>query len=113
MTGGVGALWAYLRARGAFLLTFISWVALSAFAAIPFMLDPVKLSLTNAMFEAVSGITTTGSTILTGLDNMPKGILLWRAITQSGQYRSRYRFGLPRPDHRLRGRIYVDGHERI
>ncbi len=71
-----------LRARGAFLLTFISWVALSAFAAIPFMLDPVKLSLTNAMFEAVSGITTTGSTILTGLDNMPKGILLWRAILQ-------------------------------
>ena len=71
-----------LRARGAFLLTFISWVALSAFSAIPFLLDPVKLSVTNAMFEAVSGITTTGSTILTGLDDMPKGILLWRAILQ-------------------------------
>ena len=71
-----------LRARGAFLLTVLSWVALSGFAAFPFMLDPMNLTLTDAMFEATSGITTTGSTILTGLDDMPKGVLLWRAILQ-------------------------------
>ncbi len=71
-----------LRARGAFLLTVLSWVMLSFFAAIPFLMDPMKLSFTDAMFEATSGITTTGSTILTGLDDMPKGVLLWRAILQ-------------------------------
>lgn len=71
-----------LRARGAFLLTVLSWVSLSFFAAIPFMLDPMELSVTDALFEATSGITTTGSTILTGLDNLPKGVLLWRAILQ-------------------------------
>ena len=64
------------------LLTVLSWVALSGFAAFPFMLDPMNLTLTDAMFEATSGITTTGSTILTGLDDMPKGVLLWRAILQ-------------------------------
>jgi len=71
-----------MRARGAFLLTVLSWVALSGFAALPFLMDPIKLSVTDALFEATSGITTTGSTILTGLDDMPKGILLWRAILQ-------------------------------
>lgn len=71
-----------LRAKGAFLLTVLSWVALSGFAAVPFLMDPMKLSLTDALFEATSGITTTGSTILTGLDDMPKGVLLWRAILQ-------------------------------
>ena len=71
-----------LQARGAFLLTVLSWVALSGFAAIPFLMDPIKLSVTDALFEATSGITTTGSTILTGLDDMPRGILLWRAILQ-------------------------------
>ncbi len=71
-----------LRSRGAFLLTVLSWLALSAFAALPFIMSPMKMSLTNALFEATSGITTTGSTVLTGLDDFPKGILLWRAILQ-------------------------------
>ena len=57
-----------LRARGAFLLTVLSWVALSAFAALPFLLEPMGLNFTDAIFEATSGITTTGSTILIGLD---------------------------------------------
>ncbi len=87
LLGGVLALATYtpkpnLRARGAFLLTVLSWVALSVFAALPFLMDPMKLSITDALFEATSGITTTGSTILTGLDDMPKGVLLWRAILQ-------------------------------
>lgn len=71
-----------LRSRGAFLLTVSSWIALSAFSAIPFMMEPSTLSVTDAFFEATSGITTTGSTILTGLDDMPKGLLLWRALLQ-------------------------------
>lgn len=71
-----------LRARGAFLLTVLSWLALSLFSALPFILDPMKMTITNALFESVSGITTTGSTVLTGLDNMPKGVLLWRSILQ-------------------------------
>lgn len=71
-----------LRARGAFLLTVMSWVSLSAFSSIPFIMEPVGLSVTDAFFEATSGITTTGATILTGLDDLPKGVLLWRAILQ-------------------------------
>jgi len=71
-----------LRARGAFLLTVLSWVALAGFSAIPFLMNPMKLGITDALFEAVSGITTTGSTVITGLDDLPKGILLWRAILQ-------------------------------
>lgn len=71
-----------LGARGAFVLTVFSWVLLALFASIPFLMNPMKLSFTDALFEATSGITTTGSTILTGLDDLPKGILLWRAILQ-------------------------------
>lgn len=73
---------ANLRARGAFLLTTISWVALSCFAALPLFIASIGLDLTDALFEAVSGITTTGSTVMTGLDDAPKGVLLWRAILQ-------------------------------
>ncbi len=71
-----------LRSRGAFLLTVLSWLALSAFSALPFIMSPMKMGLTDALFEATSGITTTGATVLTGLDDLPKGILLWRAILQ-------------------------------
>ena len=71
-----------LRARGAFVLTVFAWIVLSFMASIPFMLEPMTLSFTDALFEATSGITTTGATILTGLDDMPRGILLWRAILQ-------------------------------
>ena len=71
-----------LPARGAFLLTGLSWVVLSIFAAVPFLMSPTNMSITDALFEATSGITTTGSTIMTGLDGQPKGVLLWRAILQ-------------------------------
>lgn len=71
-----------LAPRGAFLLTVLSWVVLCLFSSVPFMMDPANMSLTDAVFEATSGITTTGATIMTGLDDQPKGILLWRAILQ-------------------------------
>lgn len=66
--------------REAFLLTVLVWVVLPAMAAIPFM--GIGMSFTDAMFESISGLTTTGSTVMTGLDNQPRGILLWRAILQ-------------------------------
>ncbi len=71
-----------LRARGAFVLTVFAWLTLSILSALPFLFEPVNLSITDALFEATSGITTTGSTILTGLDDMPRGVLMWRALLQ-------------------------------
>ena len=71
-----------LRARGAFVLTVFAWLTLSVLASFPFLFEPINLSVTDALFEATSGITTTGSTILTGLDNMPRGVLMWRALLQ-------------------------------
>ncbi len=69
-----------LDARQAFVLTVGIWVSLSVFGALPFMLGPPELSFTDALFEAVSGITTTGSTVIVGLDAMPPGINLWRGM---------------------------------
>ncbi len=66
--------------REAFLLTVLVWVVLPAMAAIPFM--GIGMSFTDAMFESISGLTTTGSTVMTELDEKPRGILLWRAILQ-------------------------------
>jgi len=65
-----------------FVLTVTSWVVMCAVAAIPFVFFNGHISLVDAWFEAVSGLTTTGSTVLTGLDRMPPGILLWRSIIQ-------------------------------
>ena len=65
-----------------FLLTTLVWVVLSIFASIPFLLGYTNAVLVDAIFEAVSGITTTGSTVFSDLDEMPKGLLLWRGILQ-------------------------------
>jgi len=68
--------------KQAFLLTTLSWVFIAFFGSLPFMFSDLKLSFTNAFFESMSGITTTGSTILSGLDNLPHGILIWRSLLQ-------------------------------
>lgn len=68
--------------RQGFLLTTTSWILISAVSAIPFVLAGLKIDYTDAFFEAMSGLTTTGSTVLSGLDNMPSGILLWRSLLQ-------------------------------
>jgi trk system potassium uptake protein TrkH len=68
--------------REAYILTTMSWVVMSLFSANPFYFSDLGLSYTDAVFEAVSGITTTGSTVLVGLDHMSHGILLWRGMTQ-------------------------------
>ena len=71
-----------LTIRQAFLLTTVSWLVIAAFAALPFAFSGLGLSFTDAFFESMSGITTTGSTVIVGLDNAPPGILLWRALLQ-------------------------------
>lgn len=69
-----------LNIRQAFVLTAASWVLLSAFAAVPFMWAETDLSFTDAYFEAMSGLTTTGATVISGLDDRPPGVLIWRAF---------------------------------
>jgi len=71
-----------LNLQQAFLLTALSWLSIAIFGSLPFVFSNVNFSFTNAFFESMSGITTTGSTIISNLENMPKSILLWRAILQ-------------------------------
>ncbi len=66
----------------AFLLTALSWLSVAVFGCLPFIFSSMEMSITDAFFESMSGITTTGSTIISNLENAPKGILLWRAILQ-------------------------------
>ncbi len=69
-----------LTTRQAFVLTVSVWVMASAFSSLPFLFSSIDMSLTDAFFEAMSGITASGSTVITGLDTLPHGILLWRAV---------------------------------
>jgi len=71
-----------LNLQQAFLLTTLSWLSIAIFGCIPFLLSELNLSFVDAFFESMSGITTTGSTIITNLDNAPKSFLIWRAILQ-------------------------------
>ena len=71
-----------LELKQAFILTTLSWLILTSFAALPFVFSELGLTYTDAFFEAMSGITTTGSTILTHIDTTPPGILLWRSLLQ-------------------------------
>ena len=68
--------------RLGFLLVASLWVSTSLVASLPFFFGSREISFTDAIFEAVSGMTTTGATVLSGLDDMPRGLLLWRATTQ-------------------------------
>ena len=71
-----------LNLQQAFLLTALSWLSIAIFGSIPFLLSDLNLSLVDSFFESMSGITTTGSTIINNLDSAPKSILIWRAILQ-------------------------------
>ena len=71
-----------LNLQQAFLVTSLSWLSIAIFGSLPFILSNTEFSFTNAFFESMSGITTTGSTIISNLESMPKGILFWRAILQ-------------------------------
>jgi trk system potassium uptake protein TrkH len=71
-----------LNLRQAFLFTGLSWLSVAAFGAIPFAVSNLGMSVTDAFFESMSGITTTGATVMTELDTTPAGMLLWRSILQ-------------------------------
>jgi trk system potassium uptake protein TrkH len=71
-----------LSIQQTFLLTTGVWLALPIFGALPFVLSAEDVRPVDAFFEAMSGLTTTGATVLSGLDDMPKGLLFWRALLQ-------------------------------
>ena len=71
-----------LRRGGDFLLVVMMWPVLSLFAAAPLLLLDAAATPTDAFFEAMSGLTTTGATVLTGLDEQPRSVLFWRALLQ-------------------------------
>ena len=71
-----------LTIQQTFLLTTGVWLALPVFGALPFWFGATEAAYVDAFFEAMSGLTTTGSTVLSGLEDLPKGLLLWRGILQ-------------------------------
>ena len=71
-----------ISTKEAFLITVLSWILLGILCAVPFIYSETNLSVVDAFFESMSGITTTGATILNNIDGLPKGILLWRALLQ-------------------------------
>ena len=71
-----------LSTRQAFVMTTIAWLALVLFGSLPYLLSGVVPTFTDAFFESMSGLTTTGSTVITGLEFAPPGILLWRGLQQ-------------------------------
>jgi trk system potassium uptake protein TrkH len=71
-----------LSLRQTFLFSTLAWLMVAIFGSLPFILSPKEFTFSEAFFESMSGITTTGATIINDLDNSPKSILLWRAIMQ-------------------------------
>ena len=71
-----------LNLQQAFLLTALSWLSIAIFGSLPFIFSTLELSITDSFFESMSGITTTGSTIISNLEGAPRSILLWRAMLQ-------------------------------
>ncbi|MBK1698896.1 TrkH family potassium uptake protein [Rhodovibrio salinarum] len=74
--------WASFNIRQAFVMTTGAWATIALFGALPLSFSELGLSFTDAVFESMSGITTTGSTVIVGLDTAPPGILIWRAMLQ-------------------------------
>lgn len=72
----------HLGLRQAFLLTNAAWILIGLFGALPFLLADTGMGLTNAVFESISGITTTGSTVIPVIEAMSPGVLVWRALLQ-------------------------------
>ena len=71
-----------LNVQQAFLLTSLSWTSIAIFGSLPFIFSNLELTFSDAFFESMSGITTTGSTIMQDLNSAPKAILIWRSLLQ-------------------------------
>ncbi|PQA88182.1 TrkH family potassium uptake protein [Hyphococcus luteus] len=85
--GCVGAFWTAASdkrfdLRSGFVLTALCWTVIPLMASLPFLFSNLGMSFTDAVFETISGITTTGSTVLTGLDHLDPMLLLWRSALQ-------------------------------
>lgn len=72
----------YITQREGMAIVALSWTAIGLLGALPFYLDDSFINFTDAFFESVSGFTTTGASILTGIETLPKGLLLWRSFIQ-------------------------------
>ncbi len=70
-----------LRAREGCLVVSLAWILLSVFGALPFVISGVIPNFIDALFEAVSGFTTTGASIMTQIDGQPHGVMFWRSFT--------------------------------
>jgi trk system potassium uptake protein TrkH len=71
----------HINKREGFLIVSLTWVAISLFGTLPFLISGAIPSFTDAFFETMSGFTTTGASILSDVEVLPKGILFWRSIT--------------------------------
>ena len=71
-----------LDRRAGYMLTVSGWLIVAVFASLPFVFSPLAATVTDAFFETMSGLTTTGSTVFVGLDDFPYGLLLWRSMLQ-------------------------------
>ena len=70
-----------LRAREGFLVVSMAWIFLSVFGALPFVFSGVIPNFVDALFESVSGFTTTGATVMTQIEGQPHGVMFWRSFT--------------------------------
>ncbi len=90
ISGGVGGIFSLLgkgverrlTRRDGYLIVSLSWIVFSIFGMFPFYLSGYIPSITNAFFEAMSGVTSTGATILDNIESLPHGLLFWRSMTQ-------------------------------
>jgi len=71
-----------LTTRQALVMTTGAWTSLAAFGALPYLFSGVVPHYTDAFFESMSALSTTGATVVVGLDSAPPGVLMWRAIQQ-------------------------------
>ena len=71
-----------IKIRQAFVLTILSWIIIAFFASLPFVFTSANLNYTDSFFETISGITTTGATVINNLDDLHEGILVWRSLLQ-------------------------------
>ena len=73
---------ATIRSREGFIITALVWIVFALFGIIPFMMSDAPLGFTDAVFEVISGFTTTGASVITDVEAQSRGILFWRAFTQ-------------------------------
>lgn len=82
LTAATRRVYTVVKAREAFVLTALIWVLFGIFGTIPFMTGSAPLGFTDAMFETISGFTTTGASVIADVEKLPRGLLFWRALTQ-------------------------------